>query len=135
MTTATDVPVGPTEGFRVVKPQDRTVAANQTPGMLREAAVQTETMWAGLARTDPGTTSGWHHHSGWNSVLYVVAGAIRIDYGPGGKMSMEGEAGDYLFIPAGAVHRESNPLADEQILVVFRTGSGAVVVNVDEPIP
>ena len=120
-------------GFRLVKPSDRTIAPNQTPGMIREQAVQTDTMWAGVARTAPGTASGWHHHGDWDSVIFVVAGAIQIDYVAGERGTLHGEVGDYLFIPGGEIHRESNPSDVEQVLAVIRTGSGPVVTNVDEP--
>lgn len=134
MTTEADSAAGTTE-FRLVKPEDRTVAANQTAGMTREEAINTGSMWAGVARTAPGTISGWHHHGAWSSVIYVTAGAIRIDYGAGGQHSLHAEAGDYLYIPAGQIHRESNPADVEQVLVVVRNGSGPVVINVDEPGP
>jgi uncharacterized RmlC-like cupin family protein len=133
MTLEANASASSTHGFRLVKAADRTVAANQTPGMVREEAVQTGDMWAGVARTAPGMISGWHHHGAWKSVIYVLEGAIRIDFGAGGHSSLLGEAGDYLFIPAGEIHRESNPSAVEQVLVVVRTGSGPVVINVDEP--
>ena len=133
MTTGADNNDGATTGFRVVKPADRIIAPGQTPGMMREQAIEAGEMWAGIARTAPGMVSGWHHHGAWNSVLYVVAGSVRIDYGAGGRSSMEAEAGDYLYIPGGEIHRESNPSTEEQVLVVVRTGSGPVLTNVDAP--
>ena len=42
-------------------------------------------------------------------------------------------AGDFLFVPRGAVHREANPGSEESRLVVVRAGTGALVVNVDGP--
>ena len=40
---------------------------------------------------------------------------------------------DFFLIPPHVVHRESNPGGEEQVLVVIRSGSGATVVNVEEP--
>ena len=133
MTMGVDNTERATTGFRVVKPADRIMAPGQTAGMSREQAIEAGDMWAGIARTAPGMISGWHHHGGWNSVLYVVAGSVRIDYGADGRSSMEAEVGDYLYIPGGEVHRESNPSTEEQVLVVVRTGSGPVLTNVDDP--
>lgn len=46
---------------------------------------------------------------------------------------MEAKQGDFFLIPPHVVHRESNPGGEEQVLVVIRSGSGATVVNVEEP--
>ncbi len=46
---------------------------------------------------------------------------------------METTAGDFTLIPKGVVHRESNPGIEEQVVAVFRVGSGILVVNVDGP--
>jgi uncharacterized RmlC-like cupin family protein len=43
------------------------------------------------------------------------------------------EPGDFLFVAAGAIHRESNPADVESRIIVVRSGSGEPVVNVDGP--
>jgi hypothetical protein len=43
---------------RRVRPTERT-AGEPTPGMTREQAVTTDTMWAGFVRTDAGMVSRW----------------------------------------------------------------------------
>ena len=101
--------------------------------MLREEAVSTDRMWAGLVRTDPGMVSGWHHHGDFESMIYVVSGAMRMEFGPGGRDVLEAEPGDFLYVAAGAVHRESNPTDEESHIVVARSGSGDPVFNVDGP--
>jgi uncharacterized RmlC-like cupin family protein len=116
-----------------VKPEDRTPAAAQTAGMIREEAIQTEQLWAGIARTAPGSTSGWHHHGAWDTVAYVIAGAVRLECGTGGRAIVQAEAGDHLFIPKAEVHRESNPTDGEQVLSIVRIGRGPVVINVEGP--
>jgi uncharacterized RmlC-like cupin family protein len=54
-------------------------------------------------------------------------------FGPGGDEVVEGDPGDYLYIPGNLVHRESNPAAVEQTLVIVRVGEGPVTTNVEEP--
>ena len=51
----------------LVKASDRVPAQTQTPGMIREEALDTGQIWSGIARTAPGNTSGWHHHGDWNN--------------------------------------------------------------------
>jgi uncharacterized RmlC-like cupin family protein len=122
------------QGVRLVKDGDRQIiAAQQTMGMIREQAIQTPNLWAGIARTEPGMTSNWHHHGEWETVAYVIKGAIKLEFGPGGRSTVRGEPGDYIYIPKGEVHRESNPTEGEQALVIVRFGGGPVLFNVEGP--
>lgn len=117
---------------RVVRREDL-AEAGQTPGMIRRTAFDEPGVWVGTARTDPGGISGWHHHAEHTTYVYCVAGAIRIDFGPGGSRSVRADAGNFLLIPANTVHREANPTDEEQIVVLTRVGSGPVLVNVEGP--
>ena len=124
--------MGAADPARLVPARSR-VPADGTPGMVREEAVAEDGMWAGVVRTEGHTTSGWHHHGEHDSTIYVVSGALRMESGPGGSVVDDAVAGDFVFVPRGAVHREANPRSDESRLVVVRAGTGALVVNVDGP--
>ena len=126
--------MGASDPARLVPARAR-VPADATPGMVREEAVAEAGMWAGVVRTEGRTTSGWHHHGDHDSTIYVVSGALRMESGPGGSVVDDAVAGDFLFVPRGAVHREANPADEESRLVVVRAGTGALVVNVDGPAP
>jgi uncharacterized RmlC-like cupin family protein len=124
-----------TSGVRLVKADELIVAAvQQTAGMIREEAVQTDHLWAGIARTQPGNISGWHHHGEWETIAYVLSGACRLEFGLGGQQVVLGQPGDYIYIPKGEIHRESNPAGEEQRLVIVRFGGGQVVIPVDGPL-
>lgn len=88
---------------RRIAPEERTEGV-PTPGMIREEAVATDRMWAGLARTEVGMASGWHHHGGYESTIYVLSGALRMEFGPGGTEVLEAGPGDFLYVAPGAVH-------------------------------
>lgn len=120
------------EEVRRIGPEERTKGA-PTPGMIREEAVATDRMWAGLARTEAGMVSGWHHHGSYESTIYVLSGALRMEFGPGGAEALEAGPGDFVYVAASAVHRESNPSGEESRIVVVRSGSGQPVINVDGP--
>ncbi|MEO7980960.1 MAG: cupin domain-containing protein [Sporichthyaceae bacterium] len=111
------------------------VETDATPGMTRRRAVDTGTMWAGTATTAPGTVSGWHHHGAHESTIYVVRGALHMDFGADGGEAVDAVVGDVVQVPAGAVHRESNPLGEDSVLFVVRCGTGEPTVNVDGPAP
>src|SRR5215207_8375886 len=104
---------------RRIRPDQRTEGA-PTTGMTREEAIATDRMWAGLARTEAGMVSGWHHHGDHESAIYVLSGALRMEFGPRGTEVPDAGPGDFVYVAAGAVHRESNPTGDESEIVVVR---------------
>ena len=124
----------PTDSVTLVTPEQLREAAGQTAGMQRLEAVAWPGVWSGIARTAPGSRSGWHHHGRWDTIAYVLSGAVRLELG-GEHDVVVAEPGDFLKIPAGVVHRESNPTDVEQALVIIRTGDGPIVVAVDDPSP
>ncbi|MBX7111220.1 MAG: cupin domain-containing protein [Dehalococcoidia bacterium] len=115
-----------------ITPSQR-VAGDPTPGMTREAAHVSDGLWSGIAFTEPGMTSGWHHHGEYETVIYVASGGLRMEAGPDGTQLIEAGPGDFVYVPPGAVHREGNPSAEQSELVVVRTGHGPAVTNVDGP--
>jgi uncharacterized RmlC-like cupin family protein len=117
--------------FRVA-PEER-VEGQTTPGMTRERAVQTDGMWAGFVRTDPGMVSGWHHHGSYESSIYVLSGSLRMEFGRNGEDSFDAGPGDFVFVGKQLVHRESNPSIEPATVVVVRAGEGEPVFNVDGP--
>jgi len=117
----------------VVTSAQRSRQTGQTSGMVREEALHSDKMWAGVAHNTPRAFSGWHHHGDYDSAIYVLSGHVRIECGPGGSTVLDGGPGDFLFIPAHEIHREGNPTDTTAEIVLVRAGQGAVVVNVDGP--
>lgn len=101
-----------------------------TPGMIREQAFVLDDVWSGRALTGPGEVGGWHHHGDHDSVVFVVRGAFRVETATG---VVSAGPGDFVHVPAHTVHRESNPSGEVAEVVLFRRGSGPVVVNVSGP--
>jgi uncharacterized RmlC-like cupin family protein len=120
------------DGVMRITPDERTDGP-ATPGMIREQAFATDDLWAGLVRTAAGMVSGWHHHAEYETAIYVLSGALRMEFGPGGGSILEGQPGDFLYVARGAIHRESNPADSESRIIVIRSGSGTPVVNVEGP--
>lgn len=116
----------------LVRPADRIEGA-PTSGMVREEAVATDRTWAGIAVTDPRMVSGWHHHGEYETVIHVLVGGLRMEFGAGGTDALDAAPGDFVYVAPHAVHRESNPTDEEARLVVVRSGSGEPVFNVDGP--
>ncbi len=66
-------------------------------------------------------------------MIYVAAGALRMESGEHGQDVFDAEPGDFVFVPPHCVHREGNTTAVVATLVVTRSGHGPSVVNVDGP--
>jgi uncharacterized RmlC-like cupin family protein len=119
---------------RLVRPEERT-QGQPTSGMHREQALDTGSMWAGYVTTEAGAVSGWHHHGEHESTIYVLSGALRMEFGAGGREVLDAGAGDFLYVPPHAIHREGNPTDEQSAIVVVRGGTGPPVVNVDGSAP
>ncbi len=119
--------------LRLIRAAERTTDTQQTSGMTREVAIAKEGIWAAYVRTEPGMASGWHHHAAYETAIYVLKGRVRFEFGEGGASTIEAGPGDFVHVPPGAVHRESNPDASEGQIVVIRAGTGVPNVNVDGP--
>lgn len=120
------------EKVRVIKAEDLE-AGPPTPGMDRRQAQIADNVVMVEVRTDPGVTSGWHHHGEHTTYGFIVSGRARVEFGPGGREVLDGEAGGVFMVPPHTIHREGNPGDEDQFLLAMRIGSGPIVVNVDGP--
>lgn len=117
-------------GLRLIRPGGLGPDPSPTPGMTRAHAITVPGLTSGTVSTGPGVMSGWHHHGAHETSIYVIRGTLRMEFGEG---RFDAQAGDFIHVPAGAVHRESNPGTEPNLAVFSRAGSGAVTVNVPEP--
>lgn len=122
------------KGIFRVGPQER-VLGQATPGITREQAIATDRLWAGYVTTEPEMSSAWHHHSDFETAIYVISGTLRMEFGAAGGEVVDVGPGDFLYVGDRTVHRESTFGADPVVAVVVRGGEGEVVVNVDGPDP
>ena len=123
------------ERTRLVRAGERRRETTQTPGMVREEAVRSDGVWAGIAATAGRAFSGWHHHGEHESVIHVKSGRLRLEFGPGGTVALEAGPGDTVYVAPGEVHREGNPGDEPSEIFVVRAGSGELVFNVAGPAP
>ena len=108
--------------------------APSSPGITRHLAFKGEGKLVIRGRTTPGAISGWHHHGDYDVYGYMVSGSARFESGPGGEDPVSVGQGDFFHVPPHTVHREINPSTDEgQEFILFLSGTGPLVVNVDGP--
>lgn len=108
----------------------------QTSGMRRfeaisGASVGAEKIWMGRTDVGPATNSGDHHHGEAETGIYVVSGHPVFVFAEGDEeVRIETSPGDYVFVPPYVPHREENPAADEEaVVVIARSTQEAIVVN------
>jgi uncharacterized RmlC-like cupin family protein len=106
--------------------------------MWRDIGVSNETtgsigIYAAIVTTAPGARSDVHHHRECETAIYVLSGQARFRFGERLEREVHAGPGDFVYIPAQAVHTEEN-LSDTEPLVVHiaRNCPGPVVVKVPD---
>src|SRR5262245_50903275 len=122
------------QNIGVVK-ADQLIDGPNTLGQNRKKALEAGPLWIGQCHvTALDSPSQWHHHQEFDSVMYMLSGRIRVDYGEGGSKSCEIGKGDYAYFPRLAIHRCQVIEGGDDVHYVFvRLGEGETVVNVDGP--
>ena len=124
----------------LIKEADLSGVTAQTAGMIRAAAISGDlvgarSLWMGRTVLPAGVSSGDHHHGDSETGIYVVSGGpvfVFRDPVTGDLVRLEARPGDYIWVPPNVCHREENPSADSDAVVVLaRSTQEAIVVNVD----
>src|SRR5581483_2247745 len=58
-----------------------------------------------LLEIPPGATAEPHFHEGHETAILVLEGVAEMRHGPNLELVMRMEAGDFVYIPAGAPHQ------------------------------
>ena len=108
-----------------ITPAQRLTSIGQHADMERSIAVSARTtgpgnLYSSVVTTAPGAKTRIHHHGPCETSIYILSGRARFTYGPTGlEHAFEAEAGDFVYIPAGEVHVESNASELEELVVVL----------------
>lgn len=110
----------------------------QTPGMRRYEAISgtrsgSRKIWMGESHVAPGMVSADHHHGEAETGIYVVSGhPVFVFLDGDDERRVEARPGDYVYVPPYVPHREENPSADEEAVVVLaRSTQEGIVVNLE----
>jgi uncharacterized RmlC-like cupin family protein len=115
----------------------------QTNGMIRVEAISgrkvgSRDLWMGQTHVAPETRSENHHHGESETGIYVVSGHPEFVFteevdGERSERRLRTRPGDYVYVPPWVPHREENPDADEEaVVVIARTTQEAIVVNLKD---
>jgi uncharacterized RmlC-like cupin family protein len=118
---------------KLIRPDDREHQRDNHPGMSREIAISrltvgSDSLYASVVKTPPGGSTRVHHHGPCETSIYVISGRARLAWGPNGtEHELIADPGDFIYIPAGEIHVESNVSLTEPLQVL-------VTRNCPEPI-
>ena len=125
--------------LRLISSGELSGATAQTSGMIRAAAISGDlvgarSLWMGRTVLPPGVSSGDHHHGQSETGIFIVSGRPEFVFrDPGSRelTRLQARPGDYVWVPPHVPHREENPSADtEAVVVIARSTQEAIVVNV-----
>ncbi|TWI31257.1 cupin domain-containing protein [Paracoccus sulfuroxidans] len=125
-----------TEDIIYVRKEDM-IDGPHTPGQPRQTAYEAEGIWTGVTTiTAIDAPSQWHHHKDHDSIMYMLNGEIRVDWGVEGEKSFTLKPGDFAFFRRGVIHRAQALSTDGACnFAVVRLGAGETVEAVDGPGP
>lgn len=84
-----------------------------------------------IATIPPGCSSSPHYHVNCESAIYVSKGTGRFMVGENLETSLEIGPGDFLYVPAEAVHQPVNDGTEPLELIVARNTAVEIVVEVE----
>ncbi len=109
---------------KLIRPKDREAQRDNHPGMSREIAISrlhvgSESLYSSVVKTPPGGMTRIHHHGPCETSVYVISGRARFTWGPSGtEYELIADPGDFVYIPAGELHVESNVSLTEPLEVL-----------------
>jgi uncharacterized RmlC-like cupin family protein len=83
-----------------------------------------------VATIPPGGVAHAHIHVDFEVMLYILAGRVRHEYGPGLARSIDNEAGDFIFIEPGVPHEVFNLSDTEPVIAVVARSDASEWENI-----
>ena len=121
-----------------IQPDEREKQRGNHPGMSREIGVSrllvgSENLYSSVVRTPPGGATRVHHHGPCETSVFVLTGRARFTWGNTGvEHELIADPGDFVYIPAGEVHVESNVSLTEPLeVLVTRNCSEPITIMVE----
>jgi uncharacterized RmlC-like cupin family protein len=136
--TNTDAPMNPAAAKAlalVIAPE----AFSELPGppnapFVRRQCYDDGHVWIGVATTEPGTVSPWHHHGEYDTYGYLLEGEARAEFVDPDRETVDCKIpGSFIFLPKGVAHREMNPGTTRNRILIMRVGHGQSIFPVDAP--
>ncbi len=108
------------DGILVIRSSGNTRSWNgiQYKAGLSATNVGAKHLSMNVATIPPGGVAYAHIHVDFEVMLYILAGRVRHEYGPGLRHAVDNQAGDLIFIEPGVPHEVFNLSATEPVVAV-----------------
>src|SRR5262245_41476391 len=83
-----------------------------------------------VATIPPGGVAFAHVHVDFEVMLYILQGRVRHEYGPGLELTVDNEAGDFIFIEPGVPHEVRNLSDTEPVVAVVARSDASEWENI-----
>jgi uncharacterized RmlC-like cupin family protein len=83
-----------------------------------------------VATIPPGGVAYAHIHVDFEVMLYILVGRVRHEYGPNLALSIDNEAGDFIFIQPGIPHEVKNLSDSEPVVAVVARSDASEWENI-----
>jgi uncharacterized RmlC-like cupin family protein len=83
-----------------------------------------------VATIPPGGVAYAHIHVDFEVMLYILQGRVRHEYGPGLKLTIENQAGDFIYIEPGIPHEVFNMSDTEPVVAVVARSDASEWENI-----
>ena len=83
-----------------------------------------------VATIPPGGVAYAHIHVDFEVMLYILAGRVRHEYGPGLTKVVDNQAGDFIFIEPGVPHEVFNLSDTEPVVAVVARSDASEWENI-----
>lgn len=118
---------------------DRQRSAGANSDMQRDIGISrdltgSQNIYAAIVITAPGGKTAVHHHAECETAIYILKGRARYRFGDKLEHSTTAGAGDFVYIPAYAIHTEENLSDMEELhVLVTRNCPGPKTIVVAHP--
>ena len=93
-----------------------------------------QNLYSAIVITVPGGKTDVHHHAECETAIYLLKGQARYRFGEKLEQVTTAAEGDFVYIPAHAIHTEENLSATEELRVlVTRNCPGPKTIVVPHP--
>ena len=97
---------------------------------MSEKNVGSKALSMNVATIPPGGVAKAHIHVDFEVMLYILAGRVRHEYGPGLTRSLDNGPGDFIFIEPGVPHEVFNVSDDEPVVAVVARSDASEWENI-----
>ena len=100
---------------------------------VSEALTGSRGIHLAVATIPPHCASSPHYHVNCESAIYVIKGQGRFVIGDNLETELPIGPGDFIYVPAEAVHQPVNDSPDDMEIIVARNTPVEIVVDVEPP--